>query len=192
MTHSTKKKYFVSRCIADGCTNDRRRGAPHCAMHERRLRRNGHYGLQHRPNRRPDGSGAVTAAGYVSLNNGGNRKYEHVLVAERMYGGQLPSGAQVHHINGLTADNREENLMIFMTDAEHKLWHQRERAKQACGDPDYRKCWVCKQYDDPANLRIRANQRGRETVVHLACEREKNNARWPARKAQRAAGRAAE
>ena len=37
--------------------------------------------------------------------------YEHILVAEKKYGEEIASDWHVHHLNGIKADNRSENLV---------------------------------------------------------------------------------
>lgn len=186
MGHSTKKKYFTPDCGVAGCGNQRKHGCPYCPMHVQRLRRNGHLG----PNRRPNGSGTIMKSGHISIKiDNAYYKYGHVIVAERALGKKLPTGAQVHHVNLNPSDNRPSNLVICPDDAYHKLLHKRQRALDECGNANYRKCWICKHYDNPTNLTIRTGKKGTQTVVHLECEREHNNARWPKRKTQRAAAK---
>lgn len=172
---STKKKYFDAHCAVEACDKPRRRGHPYCGMHARRLRRNGHLG----PNRRPNGAGGFTKAGYVLISKSGVVKYEHIIVAERMYGGPLPKGAQVHHKNKNPSDNRPENLEIFLTDAEHKERHRRERALAACGNEDWRSCCFCSQYDSLDNLVVR--RAGRE-IFHRECQRAYDRSRLDRRR----------
>lgn len=55
----------------------------------------------------------VTKAGYVRVNIGkGKSQLEHILVAEKALGRPLTTGEQVHHINGVRHDNRNQNLLI--------------------------------------------------------------------------------
>lgn len=50
---------------------------------------------------------------------------EHRLVMARLHGRPLTAYEVVHHINHDTLDNREENLMLFSSNAEHKLYEGR-------------------------------------------------------------------
>ena len=77
---------------------------------------------------------------------------EHVLVCEKALGKSLPPGAMPHHIDENTGNNDRTNLVLCQDNAYHKLIHRRMRAYRACGHANWRKCWVCKMYDDPQNL----------------------------------------
>jgi hypothetical protein len=51
--------------------------------------------------------------------------------------------------------------------------HQRARAYDACGHSDWRKCWVCKQWDASENLDVD----GRRSV-HVICRNERRRERY--------------
>lgn len=68
----------------------------------------------------------------------------HVAQGEIAFGGLLPRGVQVHHVLN--------TLVVCPSQAYHRLLHTREHAVNACGDPNKRKCSVCKEYDDTKNL----------------------------------------
>lgn len=61
----------------------------------------------------------------------GKRKYvrEHILVMERKLGHPIPKGYDVHHINGIKTDNREENLELLPKGQHSKLHAKINRAK---------------------------------------------------------------
>jgi hypothetical protein len=96
---------------------------------------------------------------------------EHILVAEKALGKYLPINAVVHHINGDKSDNRNENLLICENQQYHSLIHRRTRAFEASGHADWRKCWMCKTYDDPKNLRLYPSQSG---GYHAKCKHNKD------------------
>lgn len=96
-------------------------------------------------------------------------RYEHVEVAERALGKPLPKGAIVHHVNGVKTDNCPENLVVCQDQAYHKLLHQRMRARDACGNPNWRCCKWCKKWDDPANGMAVTSK----DAIHRACHAER-------------------
>ena len=49
--------------------------------------------------------------------------YEHIVVAEKKLGRELKDDECVHHINEVRNDNREENLIVFKTKADHTAFH---------------------------------------------------------------------
>lgn len=151
-------------CSVPGC------GAKHdakgfCHPHYQRFRI---YGNPVEPMRRaPDGSGEINR-GYRILRVNGIRKREHIIVAEKAFGGPLPENAVVHHVDENRSNNANSNLVICPDDKYHKLLHVRMNAAKACGNPNFRKCPYCKIYDDPANMR--GEKSGR--FVHRECSAE--------------------
>lgn len=101
---------------------------------------------------RKRGTGTVRKDGHIAHFRRGKIVFEHIEIAERVLGRPLPPGAQVHHVDGNPANNAYSNLVICPSQSYHRLLHTRMRAKAACGNPDWRHCTHCKQYDDPANL----------------------------------------
>lgn len=99
---------------------------------------------------------------------------EHILVVEKALGHYLPRGAQVHHVNSVRDDNRNENLVACQNRSYHRLIHIRKRALEACGNPDYRSCANCGQYDDLRNM-VRQSLR-KTSFTHLECRKR----RWSA------------
>lgn len=100
------------------------------------------------------------SGGYVS---------EHVHIAEMVLERNLPDGAVVHHVDGDASNNRRDNLIICQDQGYHMLLHQRTRALRECGDPNLRKCPLCKKYDYPANMRA---TNGGKHFRHTQCDTE--------------------
>jgi len=157
-------------CVVDGCNKLQSKG-PLCGMHRGRMTRRGDLEI----GRRENGTGNVNAGGYVDIRIDGVRKYVHVMVAELALGKPLPAGSRVHHVNQNRSDNRPENLMVCPSEAYHRLLHTRIRAMEACGNADWRKCWLCQKYDDQENLL------GKRQLAHRKCSSKYNRARYARR-----------
>lgn len=89
---------------------------------------------------------------------------EHREVAAKVLGRPLPKGVEVHHVNSVGTDNQPTNLVICPSKSYHILIHLRQRAFDACGHADYRKCEYCKEWDDPKNMMVQ--DRGRHGTRH--------------------------
>jgi len=119
---------------------------------------------------RGNGEGCANGDGYMVYRKGkGRLQYGHILVAEKVLGCKLPPDAVVHHIDEDPSNNAPTNLLIC-TRPYHNLLHARMRALAACGNPDWRKCVVCKEYDDLANMR---NYHKVVSYHHAACWNER-------------------
>lgn len=117
------------------------------------------------------GYAKVYAPGHPHAGNGSVT--EHTLVAEKALGKFLPPGAHVHHVDGERAENRGGNLVVCQDCAYHRLLHVRQAALDACGNPNWRKCPFCGQYDDPEKMLIHARRQGKQTPTycHRDCRR---------------------
>ena len=91
--------------------------------------------------------------------------YEHILVAEKVLGKPFPVGAVVHHIDGNASNNEHSNLVICENNAYHLILHRKKRSLEASGHANWRKCWICKQYDAPDKLYIKAR-----ACYHRTCQ----------------------
>jgi hypothetical protein len=91
---------------------------------------------------------------------------EHVLVAEKAMGRALGIEHPVHHVDGNPQNNANDNLVVCEDNAYHMLIERRTRAWRACGNPNARKCSVCKQYDVVENLVVL-----RRHVYHRECNK---------------------
>jgi hypothetical protein len=102
-------------------------------------------------------------------------RYEHQHIAKKALGRRLKSPEEVHHIDKDQSNNDPANLVICPDHTYHMLLHIRQDAFEACGNYDYRKCEICKQYDDLKNLKVYKRTTGTSTnlvrIVHTACNR---------------------
>ena len=126
--------------------------------------------------RRSRGQGTVHD-GYVRYNVGGRLVREHQLIAEKALGKPLPPGVQIHHWDEDKQNNDPSNLVVCPNDAYHKLLHLRQRAMNECGEPNYRKCQFCGQWDDPSSMKYNSRM-----FHHAACRSADNLKRYNARK----------
>jgi hypothetical protein len=90
-------------------------------------------------------------------------------VVEAIIEKSLPSQAIVHHINGNVNNNEHSNLVACEDQTYHKLLHRRTDALIACGHANWRRCTLCKEYDDPKNLYIAPNDK---YCYHRECKNQ--------------------
>jgi hypothetical protein len=92
--------------------------------------------------------------------------FRSLIVAEKALGRPIPINHPIHHANENRADDTNSNLVICQDVSYHALLHKRTRALKACGNPTWRKCNICKQYDDPQKLHFSHNG---TSVYHPKC-----------------------
>lgn len=98
----------------------------------------------------------------------------HRWIVEERTGIRLPATAQVHHVDPTDKLTNKGLFVVCQDAAYHRLLEMRTAALKACGNPSWRKCEKCKQWDSPDNLRIyERNYRGKNEVRSL--HRRKNN-----------------
>lgn len=100
-----------------------------------------------------------------------------ILVAERALGKRLPHGAEVHHVNGIKSDDRNQNLVVCQDRAYHRLIEKRQRALDATGDASMLPCRICKEYDRPENLSVLSKGRSAGLAQHRTCRTKQEAAR---------------
>jgi len=90
----------------------------------------------------------------------------HRKLIENIFG-KLDKNFIVHHIDGDILNNNINNLAI-MTRSEHASLHHSQTALKACGNSEYRKCFYCKNYDNPSEM-MKHHSGG---VFHYECKLE--------------------
>lgn len=144
-----------------------------CNKHYKRDRK---YGSPDILQTREKGTGNLNPNGYIYIGKKEKIFKMHRIVAEKALGKPLPYNAIVHHINGNKSDNRQKNLVICQDQAYHFLLHVREKALIATGDPNKRKCSICKEYDNKFNLDIPETNtyRHKKCMKNYMAQRYKN------------------
>jgi hypothetical protein len=134
----------VSDCINKSYTKG------FCKKHYIRLLRHGD------PNKlliREQGTGSVDH-GYIRIQKNGVAKREHVIIVENILGYELPMDVEIHHVDENKANNAHENLVVCPNRGYHLLLHRRQRALEASGNPNYRKCEYCKQHSSLDQIHV--------------------------------------
>ena len=95
----------------------------------------------------------------------------HVAIAEKALGRELRLEEIVHHADENKANNANNNLVICPDHTYHMLLHRRLRAYQTTGNPNLRKCVLCKKWDVPENLYFPPSQySGKHKVCDAAAQ----------------------
>lgn len=162
----------MKTCCVEGCDSPSKcRGM--CGLHYQRWLK---HGVTMLIGRRPNGSGNIRN-GYVRRSVSGVYKTEHICIVEKALGHPLPPGAEVHHLDKNRSNNTPTNLVVCPDKSYHRLLHRRADAYAACGNYDWRKCSICKQWDEPANLyHSKSNStmhRGCHTAAYTDVKRRK-------------------
>lgn len=114
------------------------------------------------------GGKSTMSNGYVKITSGMD-KLEHVAVVERALGKTLGSAARIHHVDGNRQNNAPDNLVACDSHAYHMLLHKRQRALDACGDPNAHRCVFCSGYDRQDEMTVCALRDGGERAYHKDC-----------------------
>lgn len=160
------RRYNTSGCSVAGCAGSHE-SLGFCNKHYLRYRKYGDPLA--RPDIRLKGQGNITNYGYKHIGINGERKFEHIIVAEKALGKTLPQEAQVHHVDGDGLNNANTNLVICPDQAYHTLLHVRQEALNQCGNANFRKCLFCKKYDDPNDMKFNPHSR---SIYHEQCRRD--------------------
>lgn len=155
-----------------------------CNMHYERWRKRGDPTILLQ---RPHHTGSPTGTGYWHTKIDGTRKQDHVWVAERALGKPLPKGAVVHHVDENPLNNSPSNLVVCPSIKYHALLHKRMRAFAACGNYSFERCWICKTYSDPAEMRELRRENGTGYFYHATCQSERAKINHAKRKEARRA-----
>lgn len=155
----------MTECSVGDCQRNKKTVGM-CGMHYLRFWRHGDP-IKRKGN--ANGEGGITSQGYISITKNGKRVSQHTSKCEIAIGKRLPKGAEVHHINGVKTDNRNENLVICQSAGYHQLLHARQKAFDGCGNPDFRECRYCGEFDSVENLYIPS---GSQKGHHRKCRQE--------------------
>ena len=106
--------------------------------------------------RRRRGTGSLSKHGVLVMRNG-LQVHQHTIIVEAILGKPLPKKAVIHHVDGNPLNNEHSNLVVCDSQSYHMIIHTRQRAYDECGNANYRKCPLCKVYDDTDNMEACSN-----------------------------------
>lgn len=164
----------VSVCAVEGCERESdksfggRRGF--CGKHYSKWRKYGDplEGVE-RLRKKKNGEGSIRPNGYRMMGINGKRISEHRLIIGKVLGHPIPEGSIPHHVDENRSHNENNNLVLCDSVSYHKLLHMRMEAIKACGRANWRRCWICREYDDPGNMHISYRP---ARAYHLRCSNE--------------------
>jgi HNH endonuclease len=104
-------------CSVEDCRKSPTHAYGMCGMHYFRLRTRGDVGTAANERTRGKYSWFTTNQGYIGRVRPGNNgtELQHRFVMEQVLGRPLARWENVHHKNGMRADNRPENLELWIT-----------------------------------------------------------------------------
>lgn len=127
----------------------------------------GHHTKRGQPSSRWNGGITSTVKGYRIRRD--DHRFEHIIVVERALGKALRRTATVHHVNEDRADNKPPNLVACDSHSYHMLLHRRQRALDACGNPDWVRCRGCDTYGPLEAMRVLSNGKEGPRYAHHGC-----------------------
>lgn len=114
-------------------------------------------------------------SGYATI----GRDYEHVRIAQGVLGKRLPKGAQVHHVNGIRHDNRNENLVVCQDARYHWMLHRRAASLKATGSPHNLRCNICGTWGPPGIVKEQVSKGRFKEFYHRSCRNELQRSKRP-------------
>jgi len=82
----------------------------------------------------------------------------HRLIVEGVIGRYLKKTEVVHHFDEIPGNNKKDNLVACENENYHRIIHQRLRAYKSCGHANWKKCYICKEYDAPSKIKTPAGR----------------------------------
>lgn len=124
----------------------------------------GHHNILNHPHNWNNGR-KIDAYGYILVLKRSHHRanimgyvFEHILIAEKALGKPILEKTDIHHIDGNKSNNCNTNLVICQDRGYHHFLHRRQRALQACGHANWKRCNVCGEWDVPNNIHINSHR----------------------------------